>query len=76
MGHVAVALCPQVSALWLCNRTADHGESRNLAAEHPDLVAKLDQVWQAWNIEQAGPLFGPAAVTQSSTAALLMEVAK
>jgi arylsulfatase A-like enzyme len=30
---------------------ADRGETTNLAAEHPDLVAELTQLWEIWALE-------------------------
>jgi arylsulfatase A-like enzyme len=39
----------------LYNLVADIGESRNLAAEHPDKAQELRSLWEKWNAEQAPP---------------------
>lgn len=59
---------PEVVSARLYNLIADPGETRDLAAVHPELVAQLDKLWQDWNSEQAEPLWGPSAVPQPSTA--------
>ncbi|MBL9184000.1 MAG: sulfatase-like hydrolase/transferase [Verrucomicrobiaceae bacterium] len=36
---------------------ADISESKNLAAEHPELVAELSKAWEAWNTKNIAPLW-------------------
>ena len=36
---------------------ADLGETKNLAAEKPELVRRLDAAWQSWNAGMAPPLW-------------------
>jgi arylsulfatase A-like enzyme len=40
----------------LYDLAADIGETKNLAAERPDAVEKLQSLYSAWNAEQAEPL--------------------
>jgi len=51
---------PEVTAVRLYNLASDPGETRDLAAAHPERVAQLEKLWQAWNAEQASPLWGPS----------------
>jgi arylsulfatase A-like enzyme len=39
----------------LYNLAADLGESKNLAAQHPDKAQELRALWEKWNAEQAPP---------------------
>lgn len=36
---------------------ADIGETKNLAAEHPQLVAELSRAWDDWNAKNVAPLW-------------------
>ena len=36
---------------------ADVGETKNLAAEHPQLVAELSKAWDDWNAKNVAPLW-------------------
>jgi len=45
----------------LYNLKDDIGESKDLAATHPDKVKELLNDWKAWNAEQAEPRWVPAA---------------
>jgi arylsulfatase A-like enzyme len=40
----------------LYNLAEDVGESKNLAAAEPDKVAQLQELWNAWNSQQAEPI--------------------
>ncbi len=44
----------------LYNLADDIGETKNLAAAHPDKVKELTLDWQQWNKELAQPLWAPA----------------
>jgi hypothetical protein len=39
----------------------DPGETRDLAAQHPERVAALENVWKKLDAEMAAPLWGPAS---------------
>jgi arylsulfatase A-like enzyme len=39
----------------LFDLASDAGESRNRAAQHPEMVKELQAHWDAWNAQQAGP---------------------
>jgi arylsulfatase A-like enzyme len=67
---------PEVTAPKLYNLIADPGETNDLAAQHPNRVAELDQAWQAWSAQLAEPLWGPAAVPQPASTASTTEVTK
>ena len=41
----------------LYDLSADVGEQANLAAEHPEIVERLDAELQAWNAELAEPIW-------------------
>ena len=43
----------------LYNLSEDIGESRNRAAERPDKVKELSDLWQQWNRQLAKPLWAP-----------------
>jgi arylsulfatase A-like enzyme len=43
----------------LYNLSEDIGETRNRAAERPDKVKELSDLWQQWNRQLARPLWGP-----------------
>jgi arylsulfatase len=43
----------------LFNVAADPSERHDLAAEHPDKVKQLGELWQRWNQQLAKPLWGP-----------------
>ena len=47
-----------VTAPKLYNLKDDIGESRDLAATHPEKVAELEKQWKAWSKELANPLWG------------------
>lgn len=47
-----------VTAPRLYHLSEDIGESRDLAAEHPERVRQLQQQWDAWNATLADPLWG------------------
>jgi arylsulfatase B len=38
---------------------SDLGETKNLAAENPELARRLDTAWQTWNAQMAPPLWKP-----------------
>ncbi len=60
---------PEVSPPKLYNLLVDPGETRDLSAENPDRVAELEKLWQAWNAEQAAPLWGPTPAQAAPTTA-------
>ncbi len=43
--------------LSLYNLPADIGETKNLAAQHPDKVREMEAAWQRWNAELKEPLW-------------------
>ena len=43
----------------LYNLAEDIGETRNRAAERPDKVKELGDLWQHWNRQLSTPLWGP-----------------
>ena len=43
----------------LYNLSEDIGETRNRAAERPDKVKELSDLWQRWNRQLSKPLWGP-----------------
>lgn len=43
----------------LFNLAEDIGEAKDLSAAHPDKVRELKAAWDAWNAEQAKPLWPP-----------------
>ena len=45
----------------LFNLSEDIGETRNIAAEHPDIVARLTAKIESWESELATPLWGPGS---------------
>jgi hypothetical protein len=46
----------------LYNLSEDIGETRNRAAERPDKVKELSDLWQQWNRQLLKPLWGPRPV--------------
>jgi arylsulfatase A-like enzyme len=50
-----------LSSAELYNLADDIGETRNLAAAHPEKAKELAEVWWRWNKELAKPLWGPPA---------------
>src|SRR5207247_10702599 len=40
----------------------DIGQEKNVAANHPDVVAELSQAWQRWNAGNVAPLWRGGAV--------------
>jgi arylsulfatase A-like enzyme len=48
-----------LSEAGLYNLSEDIGEMRNRAAERPDKVKELSDLWQRWNRQLAKPLWGP-----------------
>jgi arylsulfatase A-like enzyme len=50
-----------LSGAGLYNLSEDIGEVRNRAAEHPDKVKELGDLWQQWNRQLAKPLWAPPA---------------
>jgi len=52
---------PRLSPHRLYHISEDVGESRDLAAEHPEKVKELLAAWQAWSDQLAPPLWGPGA---------------
>jgi arylsulfatase A-like enzyme len=48
-----------LSEAGLYNLSEDIGETRNRAAERPDKVKELSDLWQRWNRQLAKPLWGP-----------------
>jgi arylsulfatase A-like enzyme len=48
-----------LSGAELYNLAQDIGETRNLAAAHPDKVKELADAWQRWNRDLAKPLWVP-----------------
>jgi len=51
-----------LSAAELYNLADDIGETRNLAAAHPEKVKELAAAWRRWNAQLARPLWGPERV--------------
>jgi arylsulfatase A-like enzyme len=52
------AIQPEDDAAWeLYNLADDIGETKNLAAEHPEIVKELKQKWNKWNKDNSPPLF-------------------
>jgi len=51
-----------LSQAGLYNLAEDIGEKRNRAAERPDKVKELSDLWQQWNRQLAQPLWGPRRV--------------
>ena len=52
---------PDLSAAQLFNLAEDIGETRDLAAKHPEKVKELSADWRRWSAEMAKPLWGPGA---------------
>ena len=52
---------PDLSGVQLFNVTEDIGETRDLAAIHPDKVKELSADWLRWSAQMAKPLWGPGA---------------
>ena len=52
----------------LYNLAEDIGETRNRAAERPDKVRELTDLWQQWNRQLAKPLWEPPPSGSASTA--------
>jgi len=48
-----------LSEAGLYNLSEDIGETRNRAAERPDKVRELGDLWQQWNRQMATPLWAP-----------------
>ena len=48
-----------LSGAGLYNLSEDIGETRDLAAERPDKVKELSDLWQQWNSQLSKPLWGP-----------------
>ena len=48
-----------LSEAGLYNLAEDIGETRNRAAERPDKVKELADLWQQWNRQLAKPLWEP-----------------
>ena len=46
-----------VSSKKLYHLTEDIGETRDLAAKHPEKVIELETLWQTWNRELLPPLW-------------------
>ena len=49
-----------LSGAGLYNLVEDIGETRDRAAERPDKVTELAQLWQRWNRDLAKPLWEPS----------------
>ena len=54
---------PSVSPPKLYNLAEDIGETKDLAAAHPEKVEELEAAWQAWNAGLVAPLWGPPQLT-------------
>jgi arylsulfatase A-like enzyme len=52
-----------LSGAGLYNLAEDIGESRDRAAEHPDKVRELADLWQRWNRDLARPSWAPRPAT-------------
>jgi hypothetical protein len=52
---------PDLSGVQLFNVTEDIGETRDLAAIHPEKVKELSADWLRWSTQMAKPLWGPGA---------------
>ena len=52
---------PDLSGVQLFNVTEDIGETRDLAAIHPEKVKELSADWLRWSGQMATPLWGPGA---------------
>jgi arylsulfatase A-like enzyme len=50
---------PDLSGAQLFNLADDVGETRDLAAAHPERVKELSADWLRWSGEMAKPLWGP-----------------
>jgi arylsulfatase A-like enzyme len=59
---------PGVTSPKLYNLAEDIGESRDVAAEHPEKVQELQSAWQAWSAEQADPLWGAGQTAKAKAA--------
>ena len=59
---------PKVTDRRLYNLATDVGESRDVAAEHPEKVQELRAAWQAWDAELAKPLWVPGGAAAKGKA--------
>jgi arylsulfatase A-like enzyme len=55
-----------LSEAGLYNLAEDIGETRNRAAERPDKVKELSDLWQQWNSQLIKPLWGPRSPDASA----------
>ena len=55
---------------WLYDLSQDIGEQKNLAAERPEIVEKLKNVYDRWNSEMIEPLWPPIGVKSSPSFAV------
>lgn len=53
------AVLADLTGVELYNLKEDIGETKNLAAVHPEKVKELTEAWQRWNKELARPLWPP-----------------
>ena len=59
MRELDPAVLSDLSTAELYNLADDIGETKNLAAVHPEKAKELAAVWQRWNAQLARPLWGP-----------------
>ena len=55
-----------LAPLALYNLAVDIGEKKDLAAEHPDRVRKMEAAWKQWNAELKEPLWSDPPKQKSS----------
>jgi hypothetical protein len=53
------AVLSDLSTAELYNLADDIGETKNVAATHPQKVKELAEIWQRWNAELAKPSWLP-----------------
>ena len=66
MVDVDPATLRDLSDAGLYNLSEDIGETRNRAAERPDKVTELSDLWQQWNRQLAKPSWAPNGETISN----------
>jgi arylsulfatase A-like enzyme len=58
---------PTVTKPRLYNLASDISEAHDVAADHPDIVAKLESAYAAWNTQLVAPLWGPEGSDATAT---------
>ena len=61
------AVLSDLSSAGLYNLADDIGETKNLAAAHPEKVKELSEAWWRWNSELVRPSWSPRAFARDST---------